>query len=317
MQLLASFHKISIEDIEYSHEWDLHPFLSDTQSASSLHKSVQRVGLLQPPIIRKQSSGKYQLVAGRARLFKFKLIHPKETCITCLVVAENISPKETLSYVLEDQLLSGALTPMEKAYFFSYCLKHMDIDTAAETFLPILSEKVQPHTIKKLSRLLELETELQTSVHYGQIDVKTAYELLNLNSVDRMSLHTIFTELKLGGGKQKRLLALSKDLAYREESTIAELLSKPEFTDILAHPEMNQPQKGAVLLASLQKKLFPQSNSAEESFRKEITKMSLPASCTVTHSLSFEKDAISLTLQFNSLSEMKKRMPEILNLTGD
>jgi len=316
MQQLPSFHNIDLKNIEYSNDWNLHPFLSSKQPAS-LHKSIQKVGLLRPPILQKQSSGTYQLITGSSRLRVFEIIYPMERSIPCLIVAESTSPKHILSYVLEDQLLSGSLTPMEKAFFFNHCLKHMDIDAAADSFLPILSEKVQPHTIKKLSRLLELESELQISVHNGRIGEKTAYELLNLDSRDRLVLYNIFINLKLGGGKQKRFLALSKDLAYRKESTIAELLSKPEFTDILAHPEMNQPQKTAILLATMQKKLSPQSDSAEESFRKKIIKMNLPASCTVTHSQSFEKDEVSLTLRFNSLSEIEKQISKILNLTGN
>jgi ParB family transcriptional regulator, chromosome partitioning protein len=314
MQQLPSFHKINRDNIEYSDAWTLHPFLSSKQSVH-LHKSIQRVGLLQPPILQKQSSGSYKLITGTSRLRAFETIYPMERFIPCLIIAESTSPKQILFYVLEDQLLSGSLTPMEKAFFFNHCLKHMDIDAAADSFLPILREKVQPHTIKKFSRLVELESELQISVHNGRIGEKTAYELLNLNSIDRVVLHTIFIDLKLGGGKQKRFLALSKDLAYREESTIAELLAKDEFRSILTHPEMNQPQKVAILLATMQKNLFPQSGSAEESFRKKIIKMNLPASCTVTHSQSFEKDEVSLTLRFNNLSEIEKQISKIRNLT--
>jgi ParB family chromosome partitioning protein len=316
MQQLPSFHKINLEDIEYSDAWNLHPFLSSIESAHS-QQSIQRVGLLQPPILQKQSSGNYQLITGGSRLRVFERINPLEKCIPCLIVAESTSPKQILSYVLEDQLLSGSLTPMEKAFFFNHCLKHMDIDAAADSFLPILSEKPQPHTIKKLSRLLELESELQLSVHNGQLGERTAYELLTLNPRDRLALYNIFNELKLGGGKQKRFLALSKDLAYREERSIAELLDKPDFRDIRTHPEMNQPQKAATLLATLQKKLFPQSDSAEESFRKKIIKMNLPASCTVTHSQSFEKDEVSLTLRFNNLSEIEKQIATIQNLAAN
>lgn len=313
MQQLPAFHKINIESIEYSDEWSLHPFLSSKEPAL-LHRSIQRVGLLQPPILQKQSSGNYQLITGYSRLRVFERTYPMERFVPCLVIAETTSAKHILSYVLEDQLLSGSLTPMEKAFFFNHCLKHMDIDAAANSFLPILNEKIQPHTINKLSRLLELESELQISVHNGQIGEKTAYELLNLDSIDRLSVHTVFITLKLGGGKQKRFLALSKDLAYREGNTIAEFLAKPEFRDILTHPEMNPPQKAAILLATIQKKLFPQSDSAEEAFKKKIIKMNLPASCTVTHSQSFEKDEVSLTLRFNNLSEMETQISKILSL---
>lgn len=313
MQQLASFHIIDLETIIYSDDWNLHPFLCTVKS-SNLHISIQRVGLLQPPILQKVASGHTKLVCGTSRLRIFREKHHTVKSIPCLIIAEKTSPKHVLNFVLEDQLLSGNLTPMEKAYFFNHCLKHMDIDAAADLFLPILCEKVQPHTIKKLLDLLKLESELQVSVHNGQVGEKTAHELLSLNSADRLALHSIFMDLKLGGGKQKRFLALSKDLAYREGSTVAELLATSEIQDILTHPEMNPPQKAVILLATMQKKLFPQSIAAEDSFTKKIIKMNLPPSCTVTHGQSFETDEVSLTLQFATLSEMEKHVATIRTL---
>ncbi len=313
IQPKSSFNKVDIKRIENSKKWSLHPFLSSNLSAKVL-ASIQRVGLLCPPIIIQTSTDQYQLLCGYCRLKAYKRTNPSDTSITCLILDKDTPSKQILHTVLEDQLLSGSLSSIEKAYFFKHCLSHMTINEAAENFLPILNEKIQIHTIKKLFRLLDLESELQLSIHSGKINDKTAQELLTLTPGDRLTLHDIFLRLELGGGKQNRLLTLSKDLAYREGKTITELLSGSDYKEILMHPEMNQPQKISNLLTSLQKRLYPQSNSAEVEFTKKVHKMDLPASCSLTHSQAFERDDVSLTIYFKNLLKVENKLSEIKNL---
>ena len=203
---------------------------------------------------------------------------------------------------------------MEKAYFFSYSLKHIGMDSTKECFIPILGDKVQNHLITNSLLLMDLEPELQHSVHVGKINEKLALDLLRLDSVDRLTLHSLFLELELGGGKQKRFLTLSKDLAFRHGKTITNLLLEEDFVNILNHTEMNRPQKTATLLSTLQNKLFPQSSSAEEGFRKCVNKMKLPSSCSISHSQAFERDEVTVSLCFQSLSEVEKRLAEIIKI---
>jgi len=200
---------------------------------------------------------------------------------------------------------------METAYFFKYCLKHMEIEKAADSFFPVLEKKVQTHMIRRILPLLDLEPEIQESIHWGKIEEKMALELQQLTPDDRLTLFGIFQEFELGGGKQKRLLALTRDLAFGQDKTITALLAKPDFGLILDHPEMNRPQKASALFSLLQKKLAPESSAAEEAFQKAVYKMQLPAAYTLSHSPSFERDEVVITLRFDSLTEVENRLQEI------
>jgi ParB family chromosome partitioning protein len=311
----SSFQVIDIKTIEDTKEWSLHPFLAPEPPVGLL-ASIQRIGILQPPILLQLSPDKYQLLCGHFRLLSQQIINPSDTQITCLILEEDIPLKQILYTLAEDQLITGNLSSIEKAYFFKYCLNYMELDEISESFLPIIGDKAQVHTIKKLSRLLTLEPELQVSVHDGKISEKTAQEFLSLTSSDRLMLHDIFLDLELGGGKQNRLLTLSKDLAYRVGKTIKELLSSSKYREILLHPEMNKPQKIANLFTVLQKNLFPQSSSAEEGFLKTVHKMDLPAACSITHSQSFERDDVSVTLTFPSLSIVKNHIQAIKKIVA-
>lgn len=314
MHCLPTFETIERQSIEDSIEWNLHPFRPPEPSAE-LCLSIQTLGILHPPILKKLAPDRYQPLCGRYRLRALDTCSPQVNSIMALVLNQHTSSTQLLQYLLEDQLLTGTLSPMEKAYFFSFSLKHIGTRSTVESFLPILGDKLQSHLIEKSLLLLDLEAELQYSVHVGKIQEKLAFDLLRLDSLDRLTLHTLFQELELGGGKQKRLLTLSKDLAFRQGKTITNLLMEPDFIAVLDHSEMNRPQKAATLLSVLQIKSFPQSSSAEENFKKSVNRMNLPPSCTISHSQEFERDDVSVTLRFKSLAEVEKRIMEIKNIT--
>ncbi len=309
----SSFENININKIKISDEWNIHPFLSP-QSSPKIRSSIKTFGLLHPPIVLKISKNQYQLISGHTRLAIFRNIFVDEQHITVLVLNKKIISKNILYYILEDQLLSGTISPMEKAYFFHIALKYTAIEEAAVLFSPILHQKLQPHSINKILFFLNLEPELKIDVHNGIVGEKLALELLLLSTKDRLTLHAIFKQLELGGGKQKRLLALSKDLARGQRKSIKQLLHEADFQDILKHPEMNPPQKISNLLSMLHKKLFPQSNAAEEQFMINVSRMELPASCTISHSQSFEKNEVSVVLNFDSLSAVEQRLTAIKQL---
>jgi len=313
MQPLPVFHNVEINAIELSNRWSLHPGLCSAPS-TTLQSSVQRVGLLQPPILLQLPENKYQLLCGHSRLVAHQNTVPTKTELTCLVLELNSSPQQILYTIVTDQLLSGNLTPIEKAYFFKYCLEYMEIKSAAQAFLPLLNEKIQIHTINKLTKLLLLEADIQLSVHNGIINEKIAHELLASNSDERQILHKIFLDLELGGGKQKRLMALSKDLAYGEGRSVTDIFSDTDCLEILEHPAMNKPQKIANLLTTLQKQLFPNSNAAEEEFLKKTSNWELPTTCSISHSQAFERDDIEVTLRFANIEAVEQKLSEIKRL---
>ncbi len=308
-----SFETIRINKIEISDEWNIHPFLS-SELSPRIKSSVKTFGLIHPPIVLKISTNQYQLISGHTRLSIFRKIFVDEKNITVLVLNKRIIPRYILSYILEDQLLSGTISPMEKAYFFHITLKYTAIEEAAALFSPFLYQKLQPHSINKILLLLDLEPELKIDVHNGTIGEKLALELLLLSTEDRLALHAIIQKLGLGGGKQKRFFALCKDLARGQGKTIKQLLYEADFQNILNHPEMNNPQKSSNLFSILQKKLFPQSNAAEEQFLSIVSQMELPASCSINHSQSFEKNEVSVVLNFENLSAVEQRLTAIKQL---
>ncbi len=300
---ITTARQIPLSQITLSSQWNIHPFLNP-EPGNELTDSIQSLGLLHPLIVQKKSSGTFHLICGRFR-FRALLAHSRpDADVSVLVLQDDCSTKKILTLILSEQLLSAPLSLMEQAFFFNTCLQHFSLEKTAEYFLPLLSRKPQAHIIRKILPLLNLEQAIQKSIHRGIVGDKTAFELLTLSLEDRRTLHDIIRRFELGGGKQKRLVTLSKELAARKQCTISKLLTEDPCSEILTHREMNEPQKLASLFSFLQNSLMPESIQAEKNFQQSVRNMNIPDRFSVSHSDAFEKDEVTLSIRFPELSSL-------------
>ena len=304
---------ININQITDSQHWNIHPFLQPGIS-TALAESFRTVGILQPPIVHEKTVGKYDIITGRRRLLAAKNICNLTTC-TCFVVPQKTPPREVLSMLLESHLLSSPLlSPMEIACFFDIALQHLSLDELAKTFLSRITSKSNISTVKRLLRLLDLENEIQQLVHHLVLTEGMAYDLLQMSPQDRVKITGIFVEFQMGGGKQKRLFMLLRDICQRKHIPICLFLERPEITEILQHKEMNNPQKLQHLFSFLQQMSTPTLNADEDSFKLQINRLKLPASCYVQHSPAFESNEINLTIRFADMARLNMLWPEIVGV---
>ncbi|MDD3814008.1 MAG: ParB/RepB/Spo0J family partition protein [Desulfocapsaceae bacterium] len=304
MSTYPSIKNISLNSIRVTPHYNIHPFLDDS-APPALKQSFQELGILHPPIIQQVSNGTFDLICGRKRLHALK--HQfNHTNVPCLIIPPDSDPYTFFLYILTDQQLQGALSPMEAAFFLKYCLEKIDEKEAINYFLPRLGFKPQSTILHQLISLSSLDENIQNQIHHGFISDKIAIELLDLPPEDRSSLSVLFELLQPGTGKQKRILTLSREIAQRSQHTITTLFEEQEFQYILAHTEMNAPQKVHSILELLQKKFYPQSSDAEQTFRDRARRLNLPQGYELTHSLNFEKDAVYLTVSFPDLGRFEK-----------
>ncbi len=299
MFTLPEFKTIPLNRINIIQHWDMQPFLNEAPSIQVKH-SLQDLGVIRPPIVQQTTNGSVNLISGRRRLHALKH-YSNQTNVCCLILPPDLPTRRIAHYILTDQQLNGPLSPMETAYFLKYCIEDMDRKEVISFFLPRLGYKPQPDFLIQLLSLLKLDKKIQRQIHAGLIIDKTALELLELPEEDRLTLSTLIKSLQPGTGKQKRLLTLSRDIAGRTQQTITSLLEREEFKQIIAHDEMNPPQKIHTLLELLQKKFYARSSDTEQAFKDRVRKLALPDNVTVTHSLNFEKDEIFLTIRFPDL----------------
>ncbi|WP_143170777.1 hypothetical protein [Desulfopila aestuarii] len=212
---------------------------------------------------------------------------------------------QMLALLYEEHTMRGELTIIEQAHFVQICMTRLSEPEQQLQLFTQLGLSSTPYGLKRLIALLDLEQGLQAALWEGRLNENMARELLRLNREDRQSFYDLVVNLGIGGGKQKRLLALLKDLAGRNGLSFQAYLDQEAISAILDHQEMNTPQKGQVLLQLLQQLHSPALTEAEEGFLKWKRQLYLPPNCSVEHSPSFEQDEVSLTVRFADHRELE------------
>ena len=288
-------HSILFDDHRFS-------LLPDQQqeAAPALLASIQRTGILQPPLLLAHGDS-FLIISGRGRLLALRALH-KSSC-DCRVLPPSTPPLEIFNLLLEEHLFKSSFTIIEQAIFLKKALQWLSKEEVSQRFLPTLGQSPHPSQLEKLLRLAGLEEVIQRAVHLGELDAKVAQELERLSFNDRMASFEIITSLSLSTSNQKKLLITLRELAVRTGTTMAEYLATDQLQEIV-NQQGNIPQISKQLFAWLQRQRFPRLSEAEDEFTHFCQQLPLPGGAVVGHSANFEEDKVSLTLTFATKEEL-------------
>jgi len=305
--MFLSHQSIPFASIHFTTEWNLHPWEFSTIPAV-LEESFKLNGIIHPPLVIADSAKNYSIVTGAKRLeYTRKFIHPSQ--LDCLVIDKNAPHIFILNLILTDQSYNSELSPAEKAQFVDIASRFLKQEDIATNFQEKLQLKKGRSTIPRLLSILQQNSTIIKEIHEGRLQERMATEILSLpEEKDRLALVELFIALGMGDGKQKKFFNLIRDIAFREGSTIAGYLQKKEITEILDHKEMNIPQKVHHLGDLLLHDTNPTSSLAEVDFSKKVKTLNLPSNHLISHSPSFEKDEVTLSITFKNFADCEKHL---------
>jgi ParB family transcriptional regulator, chromosome partitioning protein len=303
---------VPLQAIKFTKDWSLHPW-EGSVLPEELRHSFQQIGILHKPILLAAEDNCYSILSGFKRLL-FSLESAKSECAECLVLPEDTAPVALLNTILADQCLaSRPLSLTEKARFVEICSRYLSNHEIIAMYLDRLKLRKNSSTLKELRAILQLNPLIIAEIHAGRLQEKIVTELLCLTeNADQSALVQLFRDLGMGDGKQRSFYALFRDLSLRKNHSISAYLQTPEILQILNHPVLNIPQKVQHLNDYLQQQLCPMYSQAEMNFRQQVRDLRLPPRCNVSHSPSFEKDEITLSITFENFADCAERISNII-----
>lgn len=294
---MLRIHRVSLSHIDLTdNSYTLLPFDLEDNS-DTLSKHFVNTGIMNPPVLKENSSGPYHIISGRNRITTAQSM--ALSSIDCYIVPSESPDLQVFTIVLNEANTHGQISPIEKAVFFQKILQIWPLETAAELFLPMLKLPQRPNTISKLLPLANLEQPIAEAIHKGLFDEKAACELAKLSFRDRMILFEAISKLHLSVSNQRKLISYCSDLSMRHNSSIQTILSSNEVQTIINHEDANPPQKAANLMLYLQNSLSPRHAEAQKAFNTLKESLKLPKGVTLTHATAFEKDELTLSITFN------------------
>jgi hypothetical protein len=307
--MFISCQSIPLDSINLSTDWNLHPWEFGV-IPKDLQKSLALNGVIHPPLVIADSDKTFAIVSGARRIeFIRRSIGPSQ--IDCMVIDKDAPHSFILNLVLADQSCAFELSLAEKARFIEIASRLLKMEEIAATFLEKLQLKKGRSTIPNLLNILRQDGKIIKEIHAGRIQERMVSEILSLpEEADRLALVQLFINLGMGNSKQKRFFNLIRDIAFRNGSSVTSFLQKKEITEILDHKDMNIPQKIHHLGSLLQHEINPTSSLAEEAFVKQVKSLHLPANHSISHSPSFEKDDITLSITFKNFADCKQYLSQ-------
>jgi hypothetical protein len=296
---------IPLASINFSTEWNLHPW-QFRAIPTELQEDLALNGVIHPPLVIADSEKTFAIVSGTRRIeFIRKFIGPSQ--VDCMVIDKDAPHNFILNLILADQSCASELSLAEKAQFVAIAARLLKLEDIVATFQGKLQLKNGRSTIPNLLKILQQDVKIIREIHAGNLQDRMVSEILALpEESDRLALVQLFKYLGMGDGKQKRFFNLIRDIAFREGSSVSLYLQKKEITEILDHKEMNIPQKIHHLGNLLQNEITPTSSLAESAFAKQVKSLHLPASHSISHSPSFEKDEVTLSITFKNFADCER-----------
>ena len=282
----------------------------------TLRRSIDRYGILHPPVVREISAGLYGVVTGRKRLLALLALQKGNTC-HCLVVSKRVPKIEIFDMLLAEIQLTRQLTIVEKAIFLKKIIPLADERQIVKEYLPRLGLAPDPLILQQILKLLELEKPVLLGMHQGYVNERVARDFIALQVQDRTILFEIIAALRPSFSNQIKLIHICQELAGRENKSIVTLLDNDEVHAILHHQDANPPQKIKNLMAWLARRQTPRYKQAEEEFSRFVTAIRLPGNVSVAHTPFFEDDKVTLSIRFRSLKSLQQAWKKIKHATRE
>ena len=274
--------------------------------------SIQNIGLIQPPVLRANSSG-YTIVCGFRRIAACRKLG--WTRISARVLEKSADRFKTAQLSIADNSLQRSLNLVETSRALKL-LEDFGPDPqlrreAAEALGLPISRSAAP-SIKKICRL---PLSVQKGILKETINLSMALELGGLDPATAEDLVQLFDQLKVGLNKQRELLLLLKEIAEREDTAIPQLIAEKPLQEMLKTAEMDRAVKRQKVRSYLRRRRFPAITKAETEYHKWLKQLKLGQNINLTPPKDFEGSTFSMTLRFNNrqdLSDLNKRIEKII-----
>ena len=193
------------------------------EAMAELVASIKEIGILQPPVVRQTSAGRYELVMGERRFRAAKLAGLRSIPVIIRQTPDN----ELLREALIENIHRSQLNPLEEAAAYTQLLQdfnctHDELAQKLGRSRPLISNTM---------RLLNLPASVQSRVASGVISAGHARALLGLSNeaeIDRLA---------------KRIVAEGLSVRATEEiiaATSPKAVSKSKKKSGRTSPEVNE-----------------------------------------------------------------------------
>jgi len=208
--------------------------IMDQDKLQELADSIQSQGIVQPIVVRKLTSNKYEIIAGERRWRAAQLAQLSEVP----VLIKQVDDKQTIAMALIENIQREDLNPLEEALALQRLIDEFEI-THSEAAEAVGRSRV---AVSNLLRLLDLTSKVKSMLNDGLLEMGHARCLLSLEASEQQAAANEIVAKKMSVRQAEALVKAIKnpvknpaknkekqaDLKHLEQSLSEKLCAKVE-----------------------------------------------------------------------------------------
>jgi ParB family transcriptional regulator, chromosome partitioning protein len=280
-----------------------------------LIRSIEKIGLLNPPCLVAKSAGGFDVVSGYRRILAARSLDWEK--IFCRdLTGLKMTTFDLLLLNLCENLPTRSFNEVEKAMALTRLSLHVSHEELIRDYMPLLG--LSPHEPILQTYLLfeELKEPMKGGLAQGIISIEAALLLPGLDAPSGLAVYECILNLKLNYNYQKQLIEFLIEISEIENVNISEIFSREPLSQILRKESANSPQKAKTLLGALRAMRNPRVADAEHRFQHQLSSIHFPPGVRVIHSPFFEQPSFTLEVSFKNGSVLKEKILRIATADG-
>jgi ParB family chromosome partitioning protein len=266
-----------------------------------LAASIQQLGLIHPPIVKKHLS-EYITISGFRRIAACRKIGWPEIPVS--VLSSETGNETCVLFAIADNSLQRPLNLLEISRSLFLLSTFVDDPNLLLTYASTLGLPHHHDHVKKIKKICQLPIPIQDAVLAGTIALPVALDLSTFESDTGIDLVKLFDHLKIGINKQREIILLLNEISLREKISMHSLLHEKDIQQILDNKELDRVQMSRQIKEYLRRRRFPTIFKTRARFEKIINALRLGETIQLTPPKDCEGTTYTLSLRFKSLAEL-------------
>lgn len=274
--------------------------------------SINQIGLMSPPVVRRAKHGKLIPVSGRRRIDAAVRAGLEQTIV--YVIDPEISEEQIVDLTFWDNVHRIRNNLVCSAIVVTRLMQERSPEIVAEKYLPWIGIPPRGPKLERLKLIAGLEERSLKMLWDGRIQEKSAV-LLSRLSVDERSRALDFLELySFNANKSAEMLQAIYDISVLSQCSTSDTISKVTQTIEEECPDCDIVQKAASARNLIKKMKNVNLFETQASFNKWLEEIQLPSNMKINHAQSFESSQITLEIKASSKTEAESMISKIKEL---
>jgi ParB-like chromosome segregation protein Spo0J len=274
-----------------------------------LAESIERIGIVNPPLVQKRSDGSIICVLGRRRLQA--AINAGISAVDVRLLPEDVPESEAFLLSFWDNLGHRSFDRACAAVVVRRLLELFPRDKVASDFLPLLGVEATGPRLERLRALGGLDDCLLKALASGRILEKTAVTLARLDPEERSALMDLTESLGLNANKSAEVIDHLFDLSILHRKSVLAWVRDNQVQTILQDESLSRPERAERLRQLVRAWKFPALVEKEKQFRKWLAGIPRAGGIVVRPTPAFEDERCVIEVAVESRVQAERILARI------